>query len=299
MRERRRLPSWLKKPLSDPEQTRTVRETLSLCRLNTVCDEARCPNRVDCFTRGTATFMVLGKSCTRNCRFCAVSHQEPGPVDADEPDRVAEAARRLGLSYVVVTSVTRDDLPDGGSSHFAATVRALRRALPGTGVEVLVPDFRGSDEAVEAVLASEPDVFGHNVETVKRLYARARPGADYHTTLGVLELASRRSEGRAVKSAMMLGLGETRNEVVETLKDLRSAGVSIVCLGQYLSPSEKHLPVERFVPPDEFEELGRLARSFGFAAVTSGPFVRSSYLAEESAARALAVAEHSGRKEHA
>jgi lipoic acid synthetase len=299
------MPAWLTKPLSDPARVRRVRRTLERCHLTTVCDEARCPNRVDCFTRGTATFMVLGDSCTRDCRFCAVNHAAPRSVDPGEPARVAEAARTLGLEFVVVTSVTRDDLQDGGAGHFAATVHAVREALPEAGVEVLVPDFQGRRPSIETVLTSRPDVFGHNVETVRRLYGAARPEADYDRTLSVLEFASRNAHDgparTAVKSAMMLGLGETRSEVEETLLDLRNAGVEIVCLGQYLSPSDDHLPVARFVPPDEFAELEVVARSMGFAAVAAGPFVRSSYLAEEFAAQAREAAAETmsaRRKEH-
>jgi len=281
-----RLPSWLTKPLSDPEKVRPVRETLARYRLTTVCDEARCPNRVDCFTRGTATFMVLGDHCTRSCRFCAVGHDAPRSVEDDEPVRVARAAAALGLKFIVLTSVTRDDLPDGGAAHFAATVRAVRSELPESGIEVLVPDFLGNEGSLRTVLESGPEVFGHNIETVERLYETARPGADYRRSLEVLNRAARAGES-VVKSAMMLGLGETTDEVARTLRDLREAGAEIVCLGQYLCPSSEHLPVERFVPPEEFDELRSLALSMGFSAVASGPFVRSSYLAEQSAARAL------------
>ncbi|MBD3368204.1 MAG: lipoyl synthase [Candidatus Eisenbacteria bacterium] len=303
LRERPRLPSWLTKPLSDPARVRAVRQTLARCHLNTVCDEAKCPNRVDCFTRGTATFMVLGDACTRDCRFCAVRHTTPVSVDDDEPERVAEAARLLGLSFVVLTSVTRDDLPDGGAGHFAATVDAVRRALPQAGIEVLVPDFHGSRESIDRVLDPGPDVFGHNVETVSRLYAAARPEADYARTLSVLRYVAEMPHAPIVKSAMMLGLGETTSEIESTLRDLRTAGVEILCLGQYLSPSDVHLPVERFVPPEEFDQLADLARDMGFAAVASGPFVRSSYLADESAARArderTTQTTFARRKEHA
>ena len=281
-----RLPSWLTKPLSDPEKVRPVRETLARHRLTTVCDEARCPNRVDCFTRGTTTFMVLGDHCTRSCRFCAVGHDAPRPIENDEPVRVARAAAALGLKFIVLTSVTRDDLPDGGAAHFAATVRAVRSELPESGIEVLVPDFLGNEGSLRTVLESGPEVFGHNIETVERLYETARPGADYRRSLEVLSRAARAGES-VVKSAMMLGLGETPDEVARTLRDLREAGAEIVCLGQYLCPSSEHLPVERFVPPEEFDELRSLALSMGFSAVASGPFVRSSYLAEQSAARAL------------
>lgn len=297
-----RLPPWLVKPLSDPARTRRVRETLSSFRLNTVCDEARCPNRVDCFGAGTATFMILGDRCTRDCAFCAVGHGDPRPPDPTEPHRVAEAGRALGLGYVVLTSVTRDDLPDGGAGHFARTVGAVRRALPGAGVEVLVPDFLGRLESVDVVLGAAPDVFGHNVETVERLYGAARRGADYGRSLDVLSRASASGLVRHVKSAIMLGLGETRPEIEKALRDLAASGVTIVCLGQYLRPTTAHVPVVRFVPPEEFREIDGFSRSLGFAAVSSGPFVRSSYHAELAVALARSSSRPHGievRKEHA
>ncbi len=282
MKTAARLPGWLTKPLSDPAETRLVRKTLESHRLNTVCDEAKCPNRVDCFSRGTATFMILGDRCTRDCRFCAVSHACPLPPDPAEPDEVAHAAATLGLDFVVVTSVTRDDLPDGGASQFAATVRAVRSSRPGVGVEVLVPDFRGSTEAVDAVLESAPDVFGHNVETVRGLYTVVRPGARYERSLEVLSHAAGSGSDALVKSSLMLGVGETREELERALVDVRSAGAEIVCLGQYLRPSLDHHPVARYVPPEEFDELAELCRSMGFRWVSSGPFVRSSYRAQEA-----------------
>lgn len=284
MSETKRLPPWLTKPLSNPAETRDVRHAISAFRLNTVCDEARCPNRVDCFTRGTATFMILGDRCTRDCRFCAVSHATPEGADASEAGRVALAVRELGLKYVVVTSVTRDDLKDGGAEQFVQTIDAVRETVPEIGVEVLVPDFLGRDRPVDAVLAAEPEVFGHNIETVRGLYERARPGADYDRSLAVLERASSSGSRSYTKSAMMLGLGETRTEVKETLLDLRRSGVEIVYLGQYLRPSREHLPVERFVTPAEFEDMREFALAAGFSWVASGPFVRSSYHAETAVA---------------
>jgi lipoic acid synthetase len=272
--------------MADPAETRLVRETLRSHRLNTVCDEARCPNRVDCFSRGTATFMILGDRCTRDCGFCAVSSAEPARPDPAEPDEVACAAATLGLDFVVVTSVTRDDLEDGGASHFAETVRAVRAARPGAGVEVLVPDFRGSEEAVDAVLESGPDVFGHNLETVGRLYPRVRSGADYERSLRVLSRAATSGSGALVKTALMLGVGETREELERTLSDARDAGVDIVCLGQYLRPTVEHHPVARFVPPEEFDELAEMCLAMGFGWASAGPLVRSSYRAHE-AVRAL------------
>ncbi len=282
MRESPRLPRWLTKPLSDPAKTRNVRRVLAAHRLNTVCESAMCPNRADCFARGTATFMILGDRCTRNCGFCAVDHGAPTGLDADEPRRVASAALDLGLEFVVVTSVTRDDLPDGGAGQFVDTVRALREAIPGAGVEVLVPDFGGSEDAIDAVLESSPDVFGHNVETVERLYPSVRAGADYRMSLRVLERAARSGRVANVKSAIMLGLGEGRDEIEATLGDIRGAGANIAYVGQYLRPSPSHATVVRYVRPTEFEELARYGRSLGFDWVSSGPFVRSSYHAESA-----------------
>lgn len=287
MRDEARLPLWLRKAHAVPAETRRVRDALSAFGLNTVCDEALCPNRVDCLSRGTATFMLLGDRCTRDCGFCAVSHGAPGPPDSDEPTRVAHAARSLGLRHVVLTSVTRDDLPDGGAAHFAETVRAVRADLPEAGVEVLVPDLLGDARSVDVVLGARPDVFGHNVETVARLYPVARRGAEYRRSLLVLSRAARSGLVKHVKSAFMLGLGESRAEVEAVLDDLRRAGVTIVCLGQYLRPSPRHLPVARYVPPAEFGELRVSAASRDFAWVAAGPFVRSSYEAE-AAAQAVA-----------
>ena len=275
-----RLPHWLVKPISDPSAVRRVKETLATCRLNTVCDEARCPNRVDCFSRGTATFMILGDTCTRDCRFCAVRHGTPVEPDPDEPRRVAAGASALDLRFVVLTSVTRDDLPDGGAAHFAETVKAVRKALPDSGIEVLVPDFEGRLRDVATVLEAAPDVFGHNIETVRKLYGPVRSGADYDRSLAVLREASSSGGARHVKSAIMLGLGEDRSEIREALSDLRSAGADVAYLGQYLRPTRAHAPVKRFVPPEEFEEIREEALSLGFAYVSAGPFVRSSYEAE-------------------
>jgi lipoic acid synthetase len=276
-----RLPAWLTRPLSDPAKTRKVRQALTDHSLNTVCDEARCPNRAECFGRGTATFMILGAACTRDCSFCAVRHGVPRPPDPEEPVRVAAAARALGLRHTVVTSVTRDDLGDGGAAHFAATTEALRSELPKAGVELLVPDFQGDAEALGRVLESRPDVLGHNIETVRRLYPGVRRGADYDRSLEVLGRIAESGLVRHTKSALMLGLGETREEVEGALSDLRRVGVGIVCMGQYLRPSPEHHPVQRFVPPREFEHLESAAVAMGFERAFAGPFVRSSYRAEE------------------
>lgn len=278
-----RLPQWLTKPLSNPTETRAVRSVLHTHGLNTVCDEAKCPNRVDCFSRGTATFMILGNRCTRDCGFCAVTHGRPTAPDPREPERVARAAADLGLRHVVVTSVTRDDLRDGGAGHFAATVDEVRRALPDAGVEVLVPDFLGETRSIELVLGSRPDVFAHNVETVGRLYDDVRSRADYERSLSVLAHADRGRPRPLIKSSLMLGMGETGAEVNETLLEILEAGVDIVTLGQYLRPSAAHRPVARFLPPEEFKELREACLEMGFGWVSSGPFVRSSYRAEEAA----------------
>lgn len=285
----------MKKPPPDPAGTRAVRRALSSHCLDTVCVEAKCPNRNECFKRGTATFMILGSRCTRDCRFCAVRHGPPGEPDPTEPARVAAAARALNLKHVVVTSVTRDDLPDGGAHRFVATIEAIRKALPAARVEVLVPDFDGNEAALDSVLRAGPDVLGHNLETVRHLYALVRPGADYGRSIGVLERAAGSPLVAHIKTAFMLGLGETSGEIRAAMLDARVAGVDILCMGQYLCPTAGHHPVDRFVPPGEFEELGRFAMSNGFAWVSSGPFVRSSYHADMAASGARARHEVGGR----
>lgn len=279
----RRLPAWLRRNLpAGNENFRTAR-LLDELRLETVCDNAKCPNRNECYSQRTATFMILGNVCTRPCGFCAVARGHTQPLEADEPQRVAEASRRLGLRHVVITSVTRDDLPDGGAEHFYRTVLEVRR-VTGAAVEVLTPDFIGKPGAVERVVAARPEVFNHNTETVPRLYRQVRgPKSDYRWTLEVLRRVKRLDPAIKTKSGLMLGLGETRDELLEVLCDLREAGCELLTLGQYLAPSNRHLPVVRYVPPAEFDELGRLARRLGFAQVASGPFVRSSYHAREMA----------------
>ena len=281
-----KFPPWLKVRLPAPERTEPVARLLDELGLNTVCREAHCPNRGECYACGTATFMILGSVCTRDCAFCAVRSGAPLPPDADEPRRVAEAALRLELRHVVVTSVTRDDLPDGGSAHFAAVIRALHGRTPAT-VEVLTPDFEGRRADVDRVLDAAPEVFNHNVETVPRLYAQVRPQADYERSLCVLSMAAEHAAGAVTKSGLMLGLGEREDEVLAVLGDLRRAGCRAVTLGQYLAPSAAHHPVVEFVRPERFEEYGRRARELGFDAVASGPFVRSSYGAAELAAGLL------------
>ncbi len=272
-----RKPPWLKVRVAATAAGATVARALADLGLGTVCRAARCPNRGRCWGRGTATFLILGDRCTRRCPFCAVTSGDPLPPDPEEPERVAAAAVRLGLRHVVITSVTRDDLPDGGAAHFAATVEAVRRRCPGATVEVLVPDFGGAPGALEAVLAAGPHVLAHNVETVPRLYPSVRPGASYERSLALLARA-RRAGGRLVtKSGLMLGLGEREEEVRRLLRDLRAAGCDVVTLGQYLQPSPQHLPVAEYVPPARFAAFRRLALSLGFRAALAGPLVRSSY----------------------
>jgi len=277
----RRLPAWLRRPLARPGAYSEVDGLLGELNLNTVCQSAKCPNRGECFSEGTATFLIMGGVCTRNCRFCAVESRPPSPLDPDEPRRVAEAASRMHLRHVVITTVTRDDVKDGGAAHFVATIEAVRESVPGVTVEVLTSDFGGRMESVDVVSSACPDVFNHNVETVPRLYATVRPEADYRRSLDVLERVREKQPGLPTKSGLMLGLGETRDEVLEVLRDLRVSGVSVVTLGQYLRPSPAHLPVIDFLPPEEFALLAREAYRLGFSAVASAPFVRSSYHAGE------------------
>ncbi len=277
----RRLPPWLRRPLARSGAYAEVDGVLSELSLHTVCQSARCPNRGECFSEGTATFLIMGDACTRGCRFCAVETRVPGPLDADEPRRVAEAVVRMGLRHAVVTTVTRDDLADGGAAHFAAVIAAIREAAPGVVVEVLTSDFAGDLSAVDAVVAAAPDVFNHNVETVPRLYAEVRPGADYERSLRVLQYVGEAPDGPPTKSGLMLGLGETPDEVLAVMRDLLGRGVSMLTLGQYLRPSSAHLPVAEFVEPEVFAMLAREGYKMGFAAVASAPFVRSSYHAGE------------------
>ncbi len=278
----RRLPDWLKRPLPAGNENFYTHSLLRELRLETVCENARCPNRPECYARRTATFMILGNVCTRPCGFCSVPRGTPDAAEDDEPRRVAEAARRLGLRHVVITSVTRDDLPDGGADHFARCVVAVREQT-GAAVEVLTPDFLGDTAAIDRVLASRPEVYNHNVETVPRFYKKVRGRADYRRSLDLLAYVKRRAPGMMTKTGLMLGLGETREELLETLADLRAVRCDALTLGQYLTPTLKHVPVVRFLPPAEFDELAVLARALGFVKVASGPFVRSSYHADELA----------------
>jgi len=274
---RSRLPRWLRVRIPRSSRIKEVRRVLRELHLVTVCDEARCPNRSECYGCGTATFMILGDTCTRDCRFCAVKHGNPAPPDGSEPRRVAEAVRRLALKHAVLTSVTRDDLPDGGASHFAATVSAIQKTSPTTTVEVLTPDFRGDTTALETVLEARPTVFNHNVETVPRLYPLVRPQADFERSLKLLAAAKRISPHIITKSGFMVGLGETWAEVAEMVLRLREAGVDIVTVGQYLQPAPDRLKTVRYWHPEEFERLREFCEWAGFKAALCGPLVRSSH----------------------
>jgi lipoic acid synthetase len=276
----RRLPSWLKRSLPQSNGNFYTHKLLRELHLETVCENARCPNRPECYAQRTATFMILGNVCTRPCGFCSVPKGTPEELEADEPQRVAEAAARLGLRHVVITSVTRDDLPDGGADHFYRCILAVR-ARTGAVVEVLTPDFLGNIQAVERVLEARPEVYNHNLETVPRLYKKVRGRAEYSRSLDLLAHVKRLAPDVITKSGLMLGLGETTEELLEVLADLRAVHCDTLTLGQYLAPTLKHIPVKRYVPPEEFDALAKRARSLGFQQVASGPFVRSSYHADE------------------
>jgi len=276
----RRLPSWLKKPLPRGNGNFFTDHLLRELRLETVCENARCPNRPECYARRTATFMILGNVCTRPCGFCSVTKGTPEPLEDDEPERVAEAAARLGLKHVVITSVTRDDLSDGGADHFARCIVAVRRRT-GAAVEVLTPDFLGDLTAVDRVLAARPEVYNHNVETVPRFYNKVRGRAEYQRSLDLLAYVKGKSPLAVTKSGLMLGLGETYEELFEVLADLRAVRCDTLTLGQYLAPTLKHVPVARYLPPEEFDAVAALALMLGFRKVVAGPFVRSSYHADE------------------
>lgn len=277
-------PAWLKVRLPSASQANKVRHMLRNNKLHTVCEEAACPNLPECFGHGTATFMILGQVCTRRCPFCEVGHGRPLPVDEQEPAHLAEAAESMQLKYVVITSVDRDDLRDGGAKHFSDCVRAVREARPDIKVEILTPDFRGRMEiALDELSVSPPDVFNHNMETVPRLYKQARPGADYQWSLDLIKLFGARHPTIPTKSGLMVGLGETVEELKETMRDLRAHGCRMLTIGQYLAPSSSHLPVERYYPPEEFEMLREYGESIGFEHVASGPLVRSSYHADQQA----------------
>ena len=274
-----RKPQWLRRKLPSGPEYERMRKLIDRNGLTTVCQEAQCPNQFECFAKGTATFMILGQRCTRNCRFCAVSHQPLGPPDLEEPARVAEAVASLHLKFAVITSVTRDDLPDGGAAHFIKTIEEIHRVAPGTRIEILIPDLQGNWEALGQILAAAPDVLNHNLETVPRLYSRVRPEAIYDRSLELHRRSKEISPQIPTKSGLMLGLGETRDELLATMQDLLQNGCDMLTLGQYLQPSRAHLPVERFVPPEEFAALKEEALRRGFKGVASSPTVRSSFQA--------------------
>jgi lipoyl synthase len=287
---RKHKPEWLRRRFSYKSSVTEVNDLLVDLNLNTVCQEAHCPNQLECFGNHTATFMILGDHCSRNCTFCAVAFGPQDPPNPDEPRRVAEAVSHLGLKYVVLTSVTRDDLSDGGAAHFASTIRAIREIGDDISVEVLVPDFQGSAKALAAVLAAEPAVLNHNVETVPRLYPAVRPQADYERSLQLLAEVKRLTRDTVSKSGFMVGLGEKREEVSSLMRDLREVGCDLVTIGQYLRPSKDHHPVVEYIPPNIFQTYKIEAQSLGFLGVASGPYVRSSYHAEKLYRRARDMA---------
>lgn len=275
-------PDWIRIRIPDSPTISNLKSMLRENRLHTVCEEASCPNLPECFSQGTATFMIMGDKCTRRCTFCDVGHGRPDPLDSDEPMHLAETISKMGLKYIVITSVDRDDLRDGGAGHFVACLKMAREKNPHITIEVLVPDFRGRMETALNILAAEPpDVFNHNIETVPRLYKSVRPGSDYQCSLTLLKTFKQRFSHIPTKSGLMLGLGETLDEIKMVLEDLRAHEVNMLTLGQYLAPSKHHHPVIRYVHPDEFKMLGTLAKEMGFSRVASGPLVRSSYHADK------------------
>jgi len=276
-----RLPEWFKQKIPRAGETTGVERLLSELKLHTVCEGAHCPNMGHCFSHGTATFMIMGEICTRNCTFCAVKKGIPTPLDPEEPQHISEAVSHLGLGYVVITCVTRDDLVDGGAGHFAITIETLHSQMPGLKIEVLVSDFKGNHESVQTVVAAGPDVFSHNLETVPRLYQEVRPMADYSRSRDVLKIAKELAPVIVTKSALMLGLGENQDEVITVMRDLRQAGCDLLTLGQYLSPSPRHHPVVRFVTPEEFSAYEKIGLKEGFKGVASAPLVRSSFRASD------------------
>lgn len=274
------MPEYLKRPIIDTDATRKVRKTLKNRCLNTVCENARCPNKNECYTKNTATFLIMGNACTRNCRYCNISCARPEPLDKTEPLHVAEAVRDLGLKYTVITSVTRDDLPDGGAEHFKKCIEKIHQLTPEVKIEILTPDFKGLKSSLDTIIKARPDVFNHNIETAKEIFKTARPQGNYETSLKVLKYI--KDIGKlTTKSGFMIGLGETIEQIEETLKDLKQAGVDIVTIGQYIQPSKEHLPVQKYYKPEEYEELKMLAAKIGFKHYQIGPLVRSSYRAAD------------------
>ena len=277
---RQRLPEYLKRPIIDTDKTRTVRKILKTKCLNTVCENARCPNKNECYSKNTATFLIMGNNCTRNCRYCNISCAKPEPLDLEEPEHIAEAVKALNLKYAVITSVTRDDLPDGGAQHFANCIYEIRKLSPDTKIEILTPDFKGCKKSLDIIINAHPEVFNHNIETVNDLFKTARPQGDYDTSLKVLKYVKDNSD-ILTKSGLMVGLGETVEQIKNTLQDLHNVGCDIVTIGQYIQPSKMHLPVAKYYTPDEFKALELIARSAGISHYQIGPLVRSSYKAAE------------------
>lgn len=273
---RERLPEFLKRPIIDTDTTRNVRKILKHNCLNTVCENARCPNKNECYTKNTATFLIMGNNCTRNCRYCNISCNRPEPLDPQEPKHIAKAVKDLGLKYAVITSVTRDDLPDGGAQHFANCIYEIRKISPDVKIEILTPDFKNKKEALDIIINAHPDVFNHNIETVRAVFKTARPQGNYDTSLDVLKYIKQNSDIQT-KSGMMIGLGETFAQIKETIKDLYTVGCDILTIGQYIQPSKEHLPVAKYYSLEEYEELKKLAASIGIKNYQIGPLVRSSY----------------------
>ncbi len=275
-----RLPEYLKRPIIDTDKTRTVRKILKTQCLNTVCENARCPNKNECYTKNTATFLIMGNNCTRNCKYCNITCSKPEPLDLDEPQRIAQAVKSLELKYAVITSVTRDDIEDGGAEHFANCIYEIRKILPETKVEILTPDFRGKTTSLDKIIKAHPDVFNHNIETVKSIFKTARPQGDYGCSLNVLKYIKSNSD-ILTKSGLMIGLGETMEEIEQTFVDLKKSGCDILTVGQYIQPSKKHLEVKKYYKPSEYEAIKNLADKIGFKKHQIGPLVRSSYRAIE------------------
>lgn len=276
----RRLPDYLKRPIIDTDKTRTVRRILKTKCLNTVCENARCPNKNECYTKNTATFLIMGNNCTRNCRYCNITCARPEPLDLAEPFHVAEAVKDLGLKYAVITSVTRDDLPDGGAQHFANCIYEIRKISPDVKVEILTPDFKGNKNSLDTIIKAHPDVFNHNIETVRSVFKTARPQGNYDCSLDVLKYIKNNSD-ILTKSGLMIGLGETFEDIEQTLLDLKNVGCDIVTIGQYIQPSKEHLEVLKYYTPSEYEDLKALAEKIGIKHYQIGPLVRSSYRASE------------------
>ena len=276
----RRLPDYLKRPIIDTDKTRTVRKILKTKCLNTVCENARCPNKNECYTKNTATFLIMGGNCTRNCRYCNISCAKPEPLDLEEPKHIAEAVKALGLKYTVITSVTRDDLPDGGAEHFANCIYEIRKICPDTKIEILTPDFKGDRNSLDLIIKAHPDVFNHNIEAVRDIFKAVRPQGDYNCSLGVLKYVKENSD-ILTKSGLIIGLGETFEQIEQTLIDLKNVGCDIVTIGQYIQPSKQHLEVAKYYTPEEYDELKALAQKAGIKNYQIGPLVRSSYRASE------------------